>query len=302
MNKNKTVLISFYTEDKPHDNGIDLTIQKNLFLEKNQKLFDKVILYSPRELIKKNKKWESIFFNQEFYNLHKSTKQRKSSINKNWIKLNSMLWKPAILMETLNNSDIPDNSIIIYHDINLIKYPYYLNNFDNLKKIYFEKLRHKSIALCQDSFFKLSNDCKQEVIKRYLGVSGSTLLHIWAGCFGIKKNKLSIDFCKYWLDLTIIDENRSQLTKFDSYPGFSMHSQEQATLSIAYYKWKYNFSRSINITSFFTINHREILLKWSFKNKFKYIIRLCKFHLKNNILKFFFERIVIVYFSNFRNF
>ena len=109
MNKNKTVLISFYTEDKPHDNGIDLTIQKNLFLEKNQKLFDKVILYSPRELIKKNKKWESIFFNQEFNNLHKSTKQRKSSINKNWIKLNSMLWKPAILMETLNNSDIPDN-------------------------------------------------------------------------------------------------------------------------------------------------------------------------------------------------
>ena len=97
MNKKKSILISFYTEGEPYDIGLNLTNQKNIFLEKNKKLFDEVILYSPRGLIKKNKKWESILFNKELYILYKKNDQRKSSINENWLKLNSF-------METSNNN------------------------------------------------------------------------------------------------------------------------------------------------------------------------------------------------------
>tara|TARA_Y100000813_G_C24146704_1_gene345089 strand:- start:354 stop:1265 length:912 start_codon:yes stop_codon:yes gene_type:complete len=302
LNNKKVVLISFYTEGKPHDKGINLSDAKNIFLKKNLKLFDRVILYSPRELIKKNKKWEAILFSENFYNFHKKTRQRKNSINYEWIKLNSLLWKPAIIIETLNNSEIPENSIIIYHDINLIKYPFYLDNFKILEEKFSKKLKKRSIALCNDSFFKLSNDCKQELIRSHLGSNGNTLLHKWAGCIGIRKNKIAYEFCKYWFDLTIIDKNRSQLTKFDKYPEFAWHSQEQATLSVAFYKWKYNISRSKDITSFFTINYREILLKWNFKNKIIYIKRFCFFIFKNNIFKFFLERLILVFFSNFRKF
>ena len=85
-------------------------------------------MYSPRSLIKKNKNWESILFNKEINNLYKNS---EGPINKSWIKLNSLLWKPAIIMETLNNSDIPNDSIIIYHDIDSLKYPIYLDNFDS---------------------------------------------------------------------------------------------------------------------------------------------------------------------------
>ena len=299
MNKKKIILVSFYTEGKPHDGGENLTIQKNIFLDKNKRGFDNVILYSPSSLIKKNKDWESVFYNKEFYASHKNYKQRKGSINNKWIKLNSMLWKPAIMMETLKNIDIPNESIIIYHDINLLKYPYYLDNFHNLKEIFFEKLKNSSIALCRDSFMKLSTDCKQELIRGYLGSHGNTLYHVWAGCIGMKKNKISIDFCKYWLDLTMIDKNRSQLTEFDNYPDFAWHSPEQATLSIAFYRWKYNLSRSKNITSFFTINHRRMLIKWNFRNKIVYYKQFCFFIFKNNIFKFFYERIFLIYFSHF---
>tara|TARA_B100000242_G_scaffold66184_1_gene41001 strand:+ start:11730 stop:12662 length:933 start_codon:yes stop_codon:yes gene_type:complete len=308
LNKNKIILISFFTEGEPYDIGKNLTIQKNIFFEKNKNLFDDVILYSPRGLIKKNKNWESILFNKKLYSLDKNSEQRivdtyegKGSINKNWIKLNSLLWKPAIIMETLNNKDIPNDSIIIYHDIDTTKYPFYLKNFDNLKKNFFEELKNNSIALCRDSFSKLSVDCKQELIRSYLGSHGNTLFHVWAGCIGLKKNKSSIDFCKYWLDITNIDKNRNQLTKFSSYPHFLWHSQEQATLSVAYYKWKYNFSRSNEITYFFTINPRKISPAWNFKKRVIYITRFCFFVLKNNIFKFFYERILIIFLSNFRN-
>ena len=301
MNKKKITLISFYTEGEPYDIGVDLSMQKNIFLEKNKKLFDNIILYSPRVLIKKNKKWESILFNKELFNLYKNTRQRKDSINENWIKLNSLLWKPAIIMETLNNSDIPNDSIIIYHDINILKYPSYQENFDILKEKFLDQLQNKSIALCRE-FFKLSIDCKQELIREYLGSNGNTLFHIWAGCIGLKKNKFSINFCKYWLDMTSIDKNRSQLTNFSYYPDFVWHSQEQATLSVSFYYWKYNLSRSKQITSFFTLNKRKILIGTNLMNGIIYIKRLCFFVLKNNIIKFFYERIVIIYLSNFRNF
>lgn len=302
MNNKKVVLISFYTEGKPYDNGVNLTVAKDIFLNENLKLFDNVILYTPRELIKKNKKWESILFNKKFYNLHKRTKQRKNSINYQWIKLNSLLWKPAIIIETLKNSDIPNDSIIIYHDINLLKYPFYIDNFKILKEKFIELLKNKSIALCRDSFFKLSIDCKQELIRNYLGSNGDTLFHIWAGCIGLRKNESSYKFFRYWFDMTSIDANRSQLTKFSSYPDFAWHSQEQATLSVAFYKWKYNFSRSYEIISFFTINYREVILRWNFKNKIIYIKRFCFFILKNNIFTFFLERLILVFFSNFRKF
>ena len=177
-------MISFYTEGEPYDIGKNLTTQKNIFLEKNKNLFDNIILYSPRSLLKKNKNWESILFNKEINNLYKNS---EGPINKSWIKLNSLLWKPAIIMETLNNSDIPNDSIIIYHDIDSLRYPIYLDNFDNLNKKFFEELNNKSIALCRDAFFKLSIDCKQELIRSYLGSHGNTLFHIWAGCIGLKK-------------------------------------------------------------------------------------------------------------------
>ncbi len=302
MDKKKIILISFYTEGEPYDIGNNLTIQKNIFLEKNKNFFDNIILYSPRSLIKKNKNWESILYNKEIYNLHKNNKQRKGSINKSWIKLNLQLWKPAIIMETLNNSDIPNDSIIIFHDIDTLKYPIYIDNFDNLNKKFFEELKNKSIALCRDAFFNLSIDCKQELVRSYLGSHGNTLFHIWSGCIGLKKNKFSIDFCKYWLKITNIDKNRNQITMFDSYPDFEWHSPEQATLSVSYYIWKYNFSRSNQITSFFTLNYRKISTVWNFKNRFIYIKKFCFFILKNNIFKFFYERIIIIFLSNFRNF
>ena len=96
-------------------------------------------------------------------------------------------------METLNNSNIPNDSIIIYHDIDILKYPIYLDNFDNLNEKFYQELKEVNCFM-QGFFFNLSVDCKQELIRCYLGSHGNTLLHIWAGCIGVKKNKFAIDF------------------------------------------------------------------------------------------------------------
>ena len=61
----------------------------------------------------------------------------------------------------------------------------------------------------------------------------------------------------------------------------------------------FNLSKSKNITSFFTPYFRRILIKWSFRNKIVYFKQFCFFILKNNIFKFFYERIVLIYYSCF---
>ena len=44
--------------------------------------------------------------------------------------------------------------------------------------------------------------------------------------YWIKKNKISLSFCKEWIKLTEIDFNRNQITKFDNFKDFKWHSQD----------------------------------------------------------------------------
>ena len=190
--------------------------------------------------------------------------------------------------------NIKEDSIIIFHDINLTKYPTYKNNLITSKNLFSRSLKNKSIVCIKDSYFSLSIDCKQEVIQKYLGSEGKTLSHIWSGCIGLKKNKISLSFCKEWIKLTEIDMNRNQLTNFDNFKDFKWHSQEQATLSILFYMWKYNFKKSKHLISIYTNVFRRISLRWDRLDSLKYIKNSLEYYFKFGLISVIKERILII--------
>ena len=301
----KVILVSFFTEGYPHDYGLDLKKEKIKFETIGNRYFDKVLIYSPRDLLRKNKLWEKLLYNQDYLNKHiKFSKENPNSININWAKLNGLLWKPALLKMVLEDKTIKENDIVVYSDINVSRYQNYLKNLEILPKLVKRKLKKKSIMLCQDSFRRLASDHKEELLYKYLGIQGNFHRGFWAGCIGFKKDNIARTFSKIWYELSLIEENRSQITKYINKKYFRWHSQEQATLSVLSFLWLSNKNRRfiLKVNAF----RRLIRPNWPIRNYIIFCGSFINFYCNKNLLFAILERIKLNFnlkkFRNSKNF
>jgi len=301
----KVILVSFFTEGYPHDYGLDLKKEKIKFETIGNLYFDKVLIYSPRDLLRKNKLWEKLLYNQGYLNKHiKFAKENPNSININWAKLNGLLWKPALLKMVLEDKTIRENDIVVYSDINVSRYQNYLKNLEILPKLVKRKLKKKSIMLCQDSFRRLASDHKEELLYKYLGIQGNFHRGFWAGCIGFKKDNIARTFSKIWYELSLIEENRSQITRHINKKYFRWHSQEQATLSVLSFLWLSNKNRRfiLKVNAF----RRLIRPNWPIRNYIIYCGSFINFYCNKNLLFALLERIKLNFnlkkFRNSKNF
>tara|TARA_B100000161_G_C33523389_1_gene402293 strand:- start:362 stop:1276 length:915 start_codon:yes stop_codon:yes gene_type:complete len=301
----KVILVSFFTEGYPHDYGLDLKKEKIKFETIGNRYFDKVLIYSPRDLLRKNKLWEKLLYNQDYLNKHiKFSKENPNSININWAKLNGLLWKPALLKMVLEDKTIKENDIVVYSDINVSRYQNYLKNLEILPKLVKRKLKKKSIMLCQDSFRRLASDHKEELLYKYLGIQGNFHRGFWAGCIGFKKDNIARTFSKIWYELSLIEENRSQITKYINKKYFRWHSQEQATLSVLSFLWLSNKNRRfiLKVNAF----RRLIRPNWPIRNYIIFCGSFINFYCNKNLLFALLERIKLNFnlkkFRNSKNF
>ena len=301
----KVILVSFFTEGYPHDYGLDLKKEKIKFEIIGNRYFDKVLIYSPRDLLRKNKLWEELLYNQDYLNKHiKFSKENPNSININWAKLNGLLWKPALLKMVLEDKTIKENDIIVYSDINVSRYQNYLKNLEILPKLVKRKLKKKSIMLCQDSFRRLASDHKEELLYKYLGIQGNFHRGFWAGCIGFKKDNIARTFSKIWYELSLIEENRSQITRYINKKYFRWHSQEQATLSVLSFLWLSNKNRRfiLKVNAF----RRLIRPNWPIRNYIIFCGSFINFYCNKNLLFALLERIKLNFnlkkFRNSKNF
>ena len=301
----KVILVSFFTEGYPHDYGLDLKKEKIKFEIIGNRYFDKVLIYSPRDLLRKNKLWEELLYNQDYLNKHiKFSKENPNSININWAKLNGLLWKPALLKMVLEDKTIKENDIVVYSDINVSRYQNYLKNLEILPKLVKRKLKKKSIMLCQDSFRRLASDHKEELLYKYLGIQGNFHRGFWAGCIGFKKDNIARTFSKIWYELSLIEENRSQITRYMNKKYFRWHSQEQATLSVLSFLWLSNKNRRfiLKVNAF----RRLIRPNWPIRNYIIFCGSFINFYCNKNLLFALLERIKLNFnlkkFRNSKNF
>jgi len=301
----KVILVSFFTEGYPHDYGLDLKKEKIKFETIGNRYFDKVLIYSPRDLLQKNKLWEKLLYNQDYLNKHiKFSKENPNSININWAKLNGLLWKPALLKMVLEDNTIKENDIVVYSDINVSRYQNYLKNLEILPKLVKRKLKKKSIMLCQDSFRRLASDHKEELLYKYLGIQGNFHRGFWAGCIGFKKDNIARTFSKIWYELSLIEENRSQITRYINKKYFRWHSQEQATLSVLSFLWLSNKNRRfiLKVNAF----RRLIRPNWPIRNYIIFCGSFINFYCNKNLLFALLERIKLNFnlkkFRNSKNF
>lgn len=217
------------------------------------KHFHSVHVFSPKKLISSNRKWEKILDDQRSW-MQARIDSESFRWNPTWAALNFLLWKPALLSEILQEGNsIKEGDLVLYHDIDFVKYPEYSRGLSKWKQWITRKLKCADVLVFNDNNTSLRCGVKREVIDRYLDDTYLDKPHIWAGAIAFKKSPHSRWFVNEWLQLTSDIDNRSQLT-YSTYPGFIWHSQEQAMLAVAYYQ---NIKKPF-IQNCFLYNSRQI--------------------------------------------
>jgi hypothetical protein len=225
----KINLVSFYSEGEPHDKGINLIQAKEEFMKVATDNVDDIFLYSPRIL--KNKNFD--------YYVKEYPISQLVTMNPNTNYVGFLAWKPLIMILELNK--LNDGDILVYRDINCIKYPQ-LRNFNNFKENVI-----KLLDICKFDFFIsfdpygliADNLCKTNII-RELGENHPFSYNypmLIANFIIVRKSKISYELLYEWL----INCSNNEYIDGEQYgalsPGFSRSTSEQSILTVIIANW-----------------------------------------------------------------
>lgn len=154
-----------------------------------------------------------------------------------WANVGFMQWKP-IFLDIINREMRGDNTFI-YIDVNTSKYPTYFDLLKNIQRYTSSLLRKKEILLFHDSLNHLCvHDIKQSVIKKYSQNIREQDLSLWAGLIIFKSGDKTTEFLEEWRALSSSLTNLLPTDRLIQSDEFIYHSQEQAMLTICFYKNK----------------------------------------------------------------
>lgn len=155
-----------------------------------------------------------------------------------WNHIGCWKWKPLIINHILKK--IPEGSFLLYHDINMKKYPEYIENISICPTYFTSLMDKKSVLLMSQGYKPLLADSKRYILKKY-NMDSILLRYLpgfWSGCIAFVKNNKSLDFCAEWVKY-VTDDNFFPLPDVahkNKFKRFVHHSSCQASLALTYYK------------------------------------------------------------------
>jgi hypothetical protein len=232
-------LILFHSEGSPNDNALNLTPQKNLMIQKYKSEFDEIVVYTP-------------FILKELGYGHLCNDYEDSGVisrNKPQKNIGFSKWKPLICRLELEKAH--EDDIIMYHDIDCIKYDKYLK-FQNIKKTINEIMN-----ICKYDFFfpqehqdknRLEMFCKKTVLIE-LGEN-----HIFNHKFNqlcvnfilLKKTKITFELLDEWLDACKNERWIDGVSYEPEDDRFVHHCPEQGILNNIVANWIRKKKNNIN--------------------------------------------------------
>ena len=263
----KVHLISF-VGISPHLSKIDQRELKNVafnFKRIAAPYFSSVKIYTP-QLLKKD--FPEITYTVKDYTRSYETRCRQAEIKPNrvWLSLGCMMWKPALMLKIIENLNLGD--ILVYHDINLAKYPHYKSNLKAGGSFFKDFLKKHSVALFQDRARPLVTDCKLWLLKKYFHKEpdqGALLQGFWGGIVAVKNDTAGKSFLREWHKISNLDHYAPlpDVAKKERLENFGYHSQEQSTLGVLYYAYQKKFAHAIRVV---LSPHRRLIYRMRWLN------------------------------------
>ena len=159
---------------------------------------------------------------------------RLPNFNREWASLGFMRWK-ALLLKSLM-SDVPKGAMVMYHDVDCIKYPQYLVGVESwplLSEALLSEVRSDIFMPYEDALLEVG--CKRFLLDKY-GVDG-VQPSLWSGVFIFRNSDLSMRFISEWLSMSTL-ENSAPIPDEGGNDRFFWHSPDQSIATVLSLLWK----------------------------------------------------------------
>jgi len=224
-------LVLFHTEGFPWDHGKDLSEGASQLANSAVGSFRSVRVFTPRRLLAAEANWEESLRDYTPDVIAHPLFSERLEWNRGWAKLGLQQWKPRLVAQLVEHSDIPEGDIVFYHDSDAVKYPEYLAKVSLWAPWIAKQMKSVDVLAFNDNNVPLTSDTKTELIERVLADTfDNRLRHLWSGAIAVRKSDAGREFAGKWFELSTI-ENLMPVTRDAEKVHFHQHSVDQATLS-----------------------------------------------------------------------
>lgn len=234
----KLFALSFFTEGPPHDHGASLSRAAELFREAVSPHVDSYLALSPRHLAALGPEAQATYADLNEWVLHHPQRREVKRHNPRWAVVGFQRWKPFIVRRQLESADMAMGDILLYHDVNCIKYPQYLTGCSEWRGLCQSVLAANQSDVFVPAGLPLHRDVKAMLVRRYLGNAYRYHLGVWNGLMVIRKSDTTLDLVREWDDMCSDLSNISPLPNPSPYRSTIWHSVDQSVLGVLAQVWK----------------------------------------------------------------
>jgi len=226
-------LITFNTQGEPFDNGLNLSDASHIF----ESIFkDKVDFFTSFNTEKMTNMFPN--FKEEYLKVYPEYNYGE---HKRGCNMGFWSWKPFVIYNYLKQ--MKDGDILVYHDCNIIKYPYFRSDSNNFKKnvkSLFESSDSDDIIIPFENPYDDNLKCKNYVKNQLFEKLGKNneyyknfpLLH--ANRIFIRKSKISENFIFNWW---LLCKTELILPEINTNSTIKWHTHDQAIITVLYRKY-----------------------------------------------------------------
>lgn len=229
-------VLTFHTEGFPFDSGEDLRESAKIFADLVSPYADNYYSYCPRTIILEDSGFSDLCC--DYTDLVESYKQNNPNLkifdNPRWTRVGFQRWKPSLIKHVLEKKEINYGDYLLYHDVDIIKYPQYAHSCEKWKWIIDYVLNNLSCDIFMPIEYPLKNDVKSCLLKKY-NIDGNNL-GVWSGIVALRKTAAAVHFLNEWIKLSSL-ENTSPFSVDEPDPDFTHHSVDQSTAGILSQIW-----------------------------------------------------------------
>lgn len=157
-----------------------------------------------------------------------------------WLNSGCWRWKPHLVKNVL--SKLKEGDVLVYHDINVLKYPEYFYNISLNPERFNEFLGKESILLFSPGYKPLFCDSKGYFLKKFGFYKNFRFLMpgFWSGCIAFRKDIISSMFVDKWASNATFENYYPlpDLEPKERFFEFIHHSSCQAGIAEIYYNFK----------------------------------------------------------------
>jgi hypothetical protein len=234
----KVTLLTFYTEGPPLDHGLPLAHVNRVFEDFVAPHVDEYLAFTPRQLASLGPEAAASCADHTQWLAEHPRRHELGRYNQGWARVGFQRWKSLIIRHVLERDDLQPGDLVLYHDVNWMRYPQYLVGIPEWRRLCSAILDALGCDVFAPAGLHMYRDVKASLIRRYLPDADKFQWGVWTGLVVLRKSPQSLAFAREWAEMCADLDNSSPLPDPAPHRHIIHHSVDQSVLGVLAQRWK----------------------------------------------------------------